>query len=229
MTMHKDVIRGAKNDRNRHIGRRVKFYRECKETPIDIFAGYCGIEVADMCSIEAGRYKLDTVILLKISEVLGIPYADLFETDDGRYYSNIDSRDVINCLFDRMKSMKVTLKYIGETLEIPRTTYHNWSEKRRITNPFDMQNVMSLLKVTADDLRMALAEKTKPAEVVEEPEVVEAETVVAEEPVKQEDRQIMMDEVIKACEMYRNVGSLIAELDEIIEKAQKLKLALGGN
>lgn len=224
--MAKDVIRGRKNDKAKHIGHRIKFYRECKELPIKLFAERCGMEIIDAMDVETGKcIKLDTAMLLKISEVLGISYSDLFETDDGRYYANIDSYAVIDYLLNKAKEMKVSIAFIGKTLDIPKTTYHNWTEKRRISSPFDMQNVLALLKIDSDELKSALRGNcVEEVEKVVVPEVT-SELTFAEKPAETN----MMDEVIKACEMYKNVKTLIAELDEIIEKAQKLKRALGGN
>ena len=133
--MENDIIRGKKTEREKHIGHRVKFYRQCKELPIKLFSERVGIGIVDAQDIETGMYaKLDTAVLLKISEVLGINYSDLFECDDGRYYANIDNRATIDFLFRKAKETRVSLTYIGNTLNIPRSTYHNWSEKRRITS-----------------------------------------------------------------------------------------------
>lgn len=218
--MSKEIIRGRKSQRAKHIGQRVKFYRECKELPVKLFAERCGIAVSDMCDIEAGKFfKLDTVVILKMSEVLGISYADLFETDDEKYFSNIDSPAIIDFLVDKANNMRISFAYIGKTLDVPKTTYHNWYEKKRISSPFDMQNVLSLLKVDADALKSAL----RPV-VIEEPTTENT----AEETVEPESKQ-MMNEILKAIEMYRNVGTLVAQLDEIIEKAHQMKIALGGN
>lgn len=225
--MGNDIIRGKKIEREKHIGHRVKFYRQCKELPIKLFAERVGVEIIDAQNIETGMYaSLNTAVLLKITEVLGISYSDLFETDDGRYYANIDNRDVIEFLFRKAKEMKVSVAYIGRTLNIPKSTYHNWLEKRRITSPFDMQNVLSLLKVNADELRAALRDNRIEEKKAVAPEVT-SELTLAEKPA--ESNLTMMNEVIKACELYKNVGTLIDELDEIIEKAQKLKEMLGGN
>lgn len=218
--MEKDVIRGRMLDKMKHIGHRVKFYRECKELPIKLFAERCGIEIIDALDIETGKYvKLDTIILLKVSEVLGIAYSDLFEMDDGRYYSDVDNQAVVEYLFRVAKAKKISVAYIGRTLEVSKSTYHNWSIKRRISSPFDMQNILSLLKVSADELSVALRKE----HVTEEPKEEEAEKKAIEPESIQ-----MLKEITKAIDIYRNVGTLIAQLDEIIEKAQKLKMCLGG-
>ena len=223
----RDIIRGKKTEREKHIGHRVKLYRQCKELPIKLFSERVGIEIIDAQNIETGMYaNLDTAVLLKISEVLGISYSDLFETDDGRYYANVDDYATLDYLFRKAKEMKVSIAYIGRTLNIPKSTYHNWLEKRRISSPFDMQNVLSLLKVDADGLKAALrGNRIEETQTVVTPELT-GELTWAEKPA--ESNLTMMNEVIKACELYKNVGTLIAELDEIIEKAQKLKEALGG-
>lgn len=224
--MGNDIIRGKKTAREMHIGQRVKLYRHCKELPITLFAERVGVGVVDAQDIETGMYaNLDVAVLLKVSEVFGISYSDLFETDDGRYYANVDDSATLDYLFRKAKEMKVSIAYIGRTLNIPKSTYHNWLEKRRISSPFDMQNVLFLLKVDADELKAALrGNRVEEVKTV----VTEAtgELTWAEKPA--ESNLTMMNEVIKACELYKNVGTLIAELDEIIEKAQKLKEALGG-
>lgn len=224
--MGNDIIRGKKIEREKHIGHRVKFYRQCKELPIKLFAERVGIGIIDAQDIETGMYaNLDTAVLLKISEVLGVAYSDLFETDDGRYYANVDDSATIDYLSRKAKEMKVSIAYIGRTLNIPKTTYQNWFAMRRISSPFDMQNVLSLLKVEADELKAALrGNRIEETQTVVTPEVT-SELTWAEKPAETN----MMDEVIKACELYKNVGTLIDELDEIIEKAQKLKNMLGGN
>lgn len=219
--MGNDIIRGKKTEREKHIGHRVKFYRQCKELPIKLFAERVGVEIIDAQNIETGMYaNLDTAVLLKITEVLGISYSDLFETDDGRYYSDIENHAVVKYLLRKANETKVSFAYIGRTLNIPKSTYHNWAEKRRITSPFDMQNVLSLLKVNADELKAAL--RSTESVVIDNPTTEETKKETEPESIQ------MMNEILKAIELYKNVGTLVAELDEIIEKAQKLKNALGG-
>lgn len=218
MTMHKDVIRRSKAERAKHIGQRVKLFRECKELPIKLFAERCGIDVSDMCDIESGKYKINTVELLKMSEVLEVTYADLFETDDDKYYTNIDSPEIVDYVLGMAKGMGISLEYIGRVLEIPKTTFHNWSQKRRISSPFDFMNVLSLLKISSDVLKSALVQQSVPSE-----EIVQEE--VPNEPIEQEN---VMDEVIRACNMYKNIETMRAELDKIIKTAQELRAMLGG-
>lgn len=220
--MGNDIIRGKKTEREKHIGHRVKFYRQCKELPIKLFAERVGVEIIDAQNIETGMYaNLDTAVLLKITEVLGISYSDLFETDDGRYYSDIENHAVVKYLLRKANETKVSFAYIGRTLNIPKSTYHNWLEKWRISSPFDMQNVLSLLKVDADELRAAL--RSTESVVIDNPTTEETKKETEPESIQ------MMNEILKAIELYKNVGTLVAELDEIIEKAQKLKEMLGGN
>lgn len=219
--MGNDIIRGKKTEREKHIGHRVKFYRQCKELPIKLFAERVGVEIIDAQNIETGMYaNLDTAVLLKITEVLGISYSDLFETDDGRYYSDIENHAVVKYLLRKANETKVSIAYIGRTLNIPKSTYHNWLENWRISSPFDMQNVLSLLKVDADELRAAL--RSTESVVIDNPTTEETKEETKPESIQ------MMNEILKAIELYKNVGTLVAELDEIIEKAQKLKNALGG-
>lgn len=221
MTMEKDVVRGIRDEKVKHIGNRIKTYRKCKELPIKLFAERVGIGIVDAQDIETGMYaKLDTAVLLKISEVLGISYSDLFERDDGKYYSNVDNRETIEYLFRKAKETKTSLSYIGKTLDVPKSTYHNWLGKKRISSPFDMQNVLSLLKVDADELRAAL--RSTESVAVRNPATEEVKEKTEPESMQ------MMNEILKAIKLYRNTDSLIAQLDDIIEKAQKIKKALGG-
>ena len=216
--MKKDVLRRSKAERAKHIGQRVKLFRECKELPIKLFAERCGISVSDMCDIELGKYRANTVELLKMSEVLEVTYADLFETDDDKYYSNIDSPEIVDYVLGMAKGMGISLEYIGKVLEIPKTTFHNWSQKRRITSPFDFMNLLSLLKINSDVLKSALVQQPVPVE-----EVVQED--ISNEPVEKKN---VMDEVIRACNMYKNIETMRAELDKIIKTAQELRAMLGG-
>ena len=153
-----------------------------------------------------------------MSEVLEVTYADLFETDDDKYYTNIDSPEIVDYVLGMAKGMGISLEYIGRVLEIPKTTFHNWSQKRRISSPFDFMNVLSLLKINSDVLKTALVQQSAPAE-----EIVQEE--VPNEPVEKEN---VMDEVIRACNMYKNIETMRAELDKIIKTAQELRAMLGG-
>ena len=55
------------------------------------------------------------------------------------------------------------------------------------------------------------------------------EEPVNEEPVSAEPaKQEVMDEVIKALEIYKNIKTCIEELDRIIAQAQNLKALLAG-
>lgn len=228
--MAKDIIRRGKAERAKHIGQRVKLFRECKELPIKLFAERCGISVSDMCDIESGSYRANTVELLKISEVLEVTYADLFETDDDKYYTNIDSPEIISCVLQVAKRVGASLTYICKILDIPKTTYHNWSEKKRISSPFDFMNILSLLKIDSDVLKSALAQRSVPAEETAGKAVEETVKETAQETVPDEsdERESVMAEVIRACNMYKNIETMRADLDKIIKTAQELRAMLGG-
>ena len=59
-------------------------------------------------------------------------------------------------------------------------------------------------------------------------QIIPTEKVVQEKPNEPIENENVMDEVIKACNFYKNAKYIIAELDEIIDKSQKLKEMLGG-
>ena len=218
--MNKDLILKPGTKRLLHIGNRVKLFRECKDMDIKTLAERCGFTLDEACEIETGRCrKLNTVMVLQISEVLGIAFSDLFETDEGKYFSNFFDPDVVEYAFKKAKSRKFTHKFIAEALNCTETSVSNFKYRRIVPHPFVLGNLFGLLGITATELKNELA--GEPEKPVEEP--VNEEPVSAE-PAKQE----VMDEVIKALEIYKNIKTCIEELDRIIAQAQNLKALLAG-
>ena len=143
---------------------------------------------------------------------MGVSYYDLYEADDDRYYSNIKDDKAFSFIFE--KAQLYTATKITKELGLNRNFIYCAKNKNYIPSPFVLANVMTLLKITSVDFRNAERAK-KPAETTEAKEETTAPDVDA------------LDEVIKAVNVYKNVDTLKAEINEIISKAQNLIEMLG--
>ena len=216
--LNKGLISRSEAQRLRNFGNKVSVYRQCANLPAEIFASRCHITSQELEAVEKGiNNNVDTALALRMAQELGVSYADLFEADNERYYTNFSDDIVMSYVFRKCRKYKFI--NISKTLDIGKGNFSNWQVRNFIPSPFILGNILTLLKITPVEL-----EGLKPAEKVEEPVEEVVETAV-EEPANKAD---MMSQVIEACNLYKNIEVMRAELDEIIEKAQKLRVMLGG-
>ena len=205
----KDEVNKFKN-----IGSKIATYRLCANIPFNIFAErtHVGVEVLD--AIEKGIYKDMTIeLVLRFAENLGVTYADLYEADNERYYNNVKDEAAFKFIFKKMQEYGYA--ELADKIDLKINFIYSAKHKNYIPSPFILGNIMTLLKINSVDFRNAGVYDEKPA--VEAPK----ETPTAAPDVD------ALNEVIKAVNVYKNVDTLKAELNEIINKAQNLINLLG--
>lgn len=212
--MNKDLISQSEISRLKNFGGKVSVYRQCANLPTEIFASRIHVSASELEAIEKGfNNNVNTALALRISQELGVSYADLFEADNEKYFANFHDEIAMKYIIHKCKEygfMKISNK-----LDIKRNNLTNWQARDYIPSPFVLGNIMTFLKITPMDLEGLIPKKIeKSEEVVEE---------IIKEPEKD-----MMSQVIEACNLYKNIEAMRAELDEIIAKAQELRKMLGG-
>lgn len=215
MAYNKMLISGHGNDAGRlaNIGNKIAIYRNCANIPRSVYAERCGITETELEGVEKGYCRLTVQQILRFAEELGVGYADLYEANDDRYYTNVRDEAAFDYVFKKMREF--SYQKVADTLEQEIGTLYNLKRKRYVPSPFLFGNILALLKITSVELRNAGiydAEPPKPAEekAKDAPPDVDA-----------------LNEVIKAVTVYKNVETVKAELNEIISKAQALINLLG--
>lgn len=223
MAYNKMLISGHGNDAGRlaNIGNKIAIYRNCANIPRSIYAERCGITETEMEGVEKGYCRLNIQQILRFAEELGVGYADLYEANDDRYYTNVRDEAAFDYVFKKMREF--SYQKVADTLDVEVGTLYNLKRKRYVPSPFLFGNILALLKITSVELRNAGIYDAKPA--AEAPKEAPKETP-KETPTAPPDVDAL-NEVIKAVNVYKNVETLKAELNEIVERAQKLINLLG--
>lgn len=207
--MERNLISKSDRLRLKNLGEKVATYRKLADRPSKILASMAHISEDELEAIERGHNKnLRIATILRLAEALGISYCDLFETDNEKYYTNIHDDVAMAYILKKCREYRYTK--LAEKQDINRMSFTNWQTRNYIPSPFILGNLITFLKITPVDLESQEPIKAK---------------VVKEEPVKSID---MMSQVIDACNMYKNIETMRAQLDEIITKAQELRKMLGG-
>ena len=216
MAYNKQLISAHGNEAGRlaNIGNKIAIYRNCANIPRATYAERCGITAEELDGVEKGYCKLTLQQILRFAEELGVGYADLYEANDDRYYTNVKDDAAFEYVFRKMREFSY-LK-IAETLEQDVTFLYNLKRKRYIPSPFLLGNILTLLKINSVELRNAgiyAAKEVKEEKTVETPPEAAPTDVMAE--------------VAKAINVYKNVETMRAELNEIVNKATALLEILG--
>lgn len=203
----------------RNICEKICLYTECAGITLDILLDRCGMERSLKTKIANCSWKTMTFLqVLQICEALNIRYEDVFETKDEQVYRNVfRDRKLCEVISHKISEKKRSRRFVANELCIGENNFRNWLNRGLIPNPTVLSNILAYLNIKACDVKNW--NTPKKVEVVKEE--------VKEEP-KQEVKVDVMDEVIKAVSLYKNIKQYVAELDEIIVKAQKLRELLGG-
>ena len=209
-----DVVMADISEIRRNICEKICFYTECANITLDILLDRCGLERSLKTKIVNCNWKDMTFLqVFEICEALNIRYEDVYETKDEQIYRNI-LRDKRLCVViaNRIRERDLSRDKVANILDINRINFRNQVLRGFIPNPTHLSNVVAYLNIKASDIKALNQQKVES---------------VKEEP-KQEVHVDVMDEVIKAVSLYKNIKQYVAELDEIIVKAQKLRELLGG-
>ena len=209
-----DVVMADISEIRRNICEKICFYTECANITLDILLDRCGLESSLKTKIVNCNWKDMTFLqVFEICEALNIRYEDVFETKDEQTYRNI-LRDKRLCVViaNRIRERDLSRDKVANILDINRINFRNQVLRGFIPNPTHLSNVVAYLNIKASDIKALNQQKVEPVK----------------EELKQEVHVDVMDEVIKAVSLYKNIKQYVAELDEIIVKAQKLRELLGG-
>lgn len=200
------------------VANNLKAYREAAGLSCETLAAKAYIPAEAIASIEHRKaVNNEWYYLLKIAETLGIAYYELFETANGETAArNVPiPEEAVNKIFATIKARNITNAAFAKDLSIQSSTLWNWSSGNAVPSPFAFSNALGRLGLRSDDFKYIIE---KPVEKAEE--TVEAK---AEQPESD-----VMAEVIKACNVYKNVDTLKAELKDIIDKANGILKMLEG-
>ena len=219
MRKPEDVVWADTTEVKRNICEKICFYTECANITLDILLDRCGLERSLKNKIvNCNWYTMTFLEVFKICEALNIRYEDVFETKDEQVYRNIlRDKQLYEVIRHKISEKKRSCRFVAKELGVNENNFRNWLRRGLVPNPTVLSNIIAYLNITACDVK----NWDMPSKV----EVVKEE--VKEEP-KPEVKVDVMDEVIKAVSLYKNIKQYVAELDEIIVKAQRLKELLGG-
>ena len=165
--------------------------------------------------------------LMKLAETLGVTYYDFFEKDDG----NVAARNVpipqeaINKFFEAMHKKGVTQEKFCKAIGTKKNSIWYWKSGKSVPSPFLFYNACSFLGMNADSFKDVVTQKVTEETPAEPPKEVQAHMMgwIDE---RQREKPVGLGEVIKACQVYQKLDSVISQLDEIIKTATDLKAEL---
>ena len=212
------IVEKRETNKFKNLGVKIATYRQCANIPFNIFAERCGIGVEVLDAVEKGIYNGLTVQqVLRFAEELGVSYYDLYEGDNDRYYTSVHDEAAFKYIFRRANEYGGA--ELARKLDLNINNFYSYRHIKYVPSPFVLSNIMALLNINSATLRNAGIYDVKPA--AEAPKKAEEKTQTAPPDVD------ALNEVIKAVNVYKNVDTLKAELNEIISKAQALIKLLG--
>ena len=215
------------------VGRNVKTYREAAGLGTSVLATKAYIPQEKLEDIEAGKEIVNEWwYLLRLSETLGLAYYDFFETEEGETSKrNIPiPSNVTGKIMQAAHERGYTVEKIAKTLSTHISTAYYWQSGRMYPSPFNFTNLLGLANLTSDSFMAEFIKTEKEAETpkdeaAEPPKEVQAHMRgwIDE---RQREKPVGLGEVIKACQVYQKLDSVINQLDEIIKTATDLKVEL---
>ena len=222
------------------VGKNVKAYREAAGLSTSVLAMKAYIPQEKLEDIEAGREIVNGWwYLLRLAETLGLAYYDFFETEEGE----TSKRNVpIPCnvtekIFKAAHERGYTAEKIAKALETHKSTAYYWQSGKMYPSPFNFANLLGLANLTSDSFMAEFIKTEKEAETpkdeaaeppkfdfMSEGEVQAHQMGWIDE--RQREKPVDLGEVIKACNVFQKLDSVINQLDEIIKTATDLKAEL---
>ena len=219
------------------VGKNVKAYREAAGLSTSVLAMKAYIPQEKLEDIEAGREIVNEWwYLLRLAETLGLAYYDFFEAEEGETSKrNIPIPcNVTERIFDVAYKKGYTAAKIAKALETHQSTIYYWQAGKMYPSPFNFTNLLGLANLNSDSFMAEFIKTEKEAETPKdeaaEPPKVVPKVVQAHElgwiDERQREKPVGLGEVIKACQVYQKLDSVINQLDEIIKTATDLKAEL---
>ena len=213
------------------VGKNVKAYREAARLSTSVLAMKAYIPQEKLEDIEAGREIVNEWwYLLRLSETLGLAYYDFFETEEGETSKrNMPIPcDLMKKIFQAANKKGYTAESIAKILGTDKSTAYYWQAGTIYPSPFNFTNLLGLVNLNSNSFMAEFIKTEKEAETPKE-QPAEIKEVQAHERGWIDERQretVDLGEVIKACNVYQKLDSVINQLEEIIKAATDLKAEL---
>lgn len=208
------IVQKKETNKLKNLGVKIATYRQCANIPFNIFAERCGVGVEVLDAVEKGIYSGLTVQqVLRFAEELGVSYYDLYEGDNDRYYTSVHDDAAFKFIFRRVNEYGAA--EMARKLDLNINNLYSYRHISYVPSPFVLSNILALLNINSATLRNAGIYDAEP----QKPEEEKAPTAPPDVDA--------LNEVIKAVNVYKNVETVKAELNEIISKAQALINLLG--
>ena len=211
------------------VGKNVKAYREAAGLSTNVLAMKAYIPQEKLEDIEAGREIVNEWwYLLRLAETLDLAYYDFFETEEGETSKrNIPIPcDVTGKIMQAAHGRGYTVEKLAKALGTHPSTAYYWQSGKTYPSPFNFSNLLGLANLTSDRFSAEFYKTEKEAETPKVvPKVVQAHELgwIDE---RQREKPVGLGEVIKACQVYQKLDSVINQLDAIIKTATDLKAEL---
>lgn len=216
------------NNVNLLVAQKVKEYRELTGHSQGVLAQLAYIPLDILQKIENGyTFENKFYYLMKLAETLGVTYYDFFEKDDGSVAArNVPiPQEAVKIFFENMNKKGVTQETFCKAIGTKKNSIWYWKRGKSVPSPFLFYNACSFLGMNADSFKDVVTQKVTEETPAEPPKVVQAgELGWIDE--RQREKPVGLGEVIKACQVYQKLDSVINQLDEIIKTATDLKAEL---
>lgn len=222
------------------ISRHVKEYRYMLGLNQLQFAERCGLDVDRIKALEQGKGATRNAIeLLRIAESCNVQYCDLFtRKDDTIVKKNADLPDgVLVGIANFVKNKNISYRDLAKKMGVHSTNIYFWFNGTNALNPFNFQNLITVLNLNAAKLEAMVAKQTE-GPMVEEPAPEPEKKVyplpkprpelIGEEPDKEEPKATEItdpvdERIVKIMRLYMSIDRYLTQLDEIIKTASKLR------
>lgn len=207
-----------KDNVNTVIANNVKTYRETAGYSQEVLAHKAYMPLDILQKVEKGLYFDNKFFyIMKIAETFGLAYYDLFERPDGSVARNVFvPQEAINKIFAVLGKKGVTYETFCKAIGTKRNSIWYWKNGKCVPSPLLFHNAVTYLGLNADSFKDVVTEETKEVQAHMRGWIDE----------RQREKPVGLGEVIKACNVYQKLDSVINQLDEIIKTATDLKAEL---
>ena len=224
------------------ISRHVKEYRYLLGLNQLQFAERCGLDVDRIRELEQGKGATRNAIeLLRIAEACNVQYYDLFtRKDDTVVKKNADLPDGV---LEGIKNLIdgggiISRKDLAKKMGVCHSNISFWLNGVNSLNPFNFQNLITILNLNAAKLEAMVAKQTEERPMVDESKPKPEEKIhplpeprpepIGEEPDKEEPKATEItdpvdERIVKIMRLYMSIDRYLTQLDEIIKTASKLR------
>lgn len=207
-----------KDNVNTVIANNVKTYRETAGYSQEVLAHKAYMPLDILQKVEKGLYFDNKFFyIMKIAETFGLAYYDLFERPDGSVARNVFvPQEAINKIFAVLGKKGVTYETFCKAIGTKRNSIWYWKNGKCVPSPLLFHNAVTYLGLNADSFKDVVTEETKEVQAHMRGWIDE----------RQREKPVGLSEVIKACNVYQKLDSVINQLDAIIKTATDLKAEL---